>query len=170
MLVFGPLLPSLSTLFPSPVCRWALFPLSRVFTFLVSPLSSGFLLPFSFCTTEKFCLAQSLASGCLTRETLPQCGKRIYKVRQCAVILGFARFPFLINFKRNAQETCVSKTARAFRLEISVYSRSDKHLISKMEKPKVAKHVFWNFLVKASCSFKMSLNKLSFPNCLFGFS
>ena len=62
------------------------------------------------------------------------------------------------------------KLQLAFRLEISVYSRSDKHLISKMEKPKVAKH-FWNFLVKASCSFKNVFFKtLCFPNCLFGCS
>ena len=37
-------------------------------------------------------------------------------------------------------------------MEISVYSRSDKHLISKMEKPKVA-NFNWNFLVKACYSF-----------------
>ena len=35
---------------------------------------------------------------------------------------------------------------------LCVYSRSDKHLISKMEKPKVA-NFNWNFLVKACYSF-----------------
>ena len=38
----------------------------------------------------------------------------------------------------------------------SVYSRSDKHLISKMVKPKVAKNFVWNFLVKAGYSFCFS--------------
>ena len=56
------------------------------------------------------------------------------------------------------------KLEQAFHLEISVYSRSDKHLISKMEKPKVA-NFNWNFLVKACYSF---LSVSFFPNCLFG--
>ena len=47
---------------------------------------------------------------------------------------------------------------------LCVYSRSDKHLISKMEKPKVA-NFNWNFLVKACYSF---LSFSFFPNCLFG--
>ena len=79
-----------------------------------------------------------MASGCLTRGFYPNAEKG--NLIKSDSVLEFSRVLFLINSIINAQERLrQTKLKQAFRLEISVYSRSDKHLISKMEKPKVAK-------------------------------
>ena len=81
-------------------------------------------------------------------------------------MLEFSLVLFLINSIINAHERLrQTKLKQAFHLEISVYSRSDKHLISKMEKPKVAKsklELFGDSLSKLLFGFQ-------FPNCLFVF-
>ena len=115
----GPRLPSLSTLSSSPL-------LSKVR--LCSPLSSGF---FSFphlCPevlllpsrewVYKICLAQSLASGCLTRGLYPNAEKG--NLIKSDSVLEFSLVLFLINSIINAHERLrQTKLKQAFHLEIS---------------------------------------------------
>ena len=79
-----------------------------------------------------------MASGCLTREYYPNAEKgNLNQVRQCAACFR-SRLIFIKLKNLCASNFNRQKLEQAFHLEISVYSRSDKHLISKMEKPKVA--------------------------------
>ena len=53
-------------------------------------------------------------------------------------------------------------------LKFCVYSRSDKHLISKMEKPKVSKHFLELFGGSMLQFVLFRFLVLVFSNCLFG--
>ena len=77
----GPRLPSLSTLFFSLLSKWVFFP-SVEWVFLLSFLPSLCLEVFAFSLPLEWvqpflCLAQSLASGCLTREHYPNAEKEM---------------------------------------------------------------------------------------------